>query len=556
MHSFGRAPAKDQRAEVVDRLTDRSPRLPETDPLLEMALSRRLSLGEMLRAAARKTPERIGFVVGMASRTMAALDARADQLGHALASRGVEQGDRVAVLMTNRIEMLEALFAITRLGGIAVPINFRLVAGEVAFLIRDSGAKVILIDDDMAPLTGEVRRRVPALASCLVVGTAVDNAGAGAEAYDDALAAASAEPIVVDVPEDAPAFIMYTSGTTGLPKGAILTHMNFVANGMAVALALGVAGEGEVWLSGLPLFHIGGIDHIVPYVLMSSGRSLILPSGHFSAVEALDLLESGGVTVCFFVPTQWQAICDVPGMDDRQLRLKRIAFGAAPALTALIKRLAQRFPSVDYLNAFGQTETCGTTTLYIEPDAFHKMGSVGKPIANVEVRVVDDDMRDVRPGEVGEVVYRGPSVFVGYWQRPHETAEAFAGGWFHSGDLCRVDEDGYFYVVDRKKDMIVSGGENIYSAEIESVLEEHPKVHEAAVIGIPHDDWGETPQAVIVPASTDDPPAEEEIIQWCRERIASYKKPTSVRFVPELPHNASGKVLKHVLKSEGWSIKS
>jgi acyl-CoA synthetase (AMP-forming)/AMP-acid ligase II len=481
---------------------------------------------------------------------MAQLDARVDQLANALASRGVGRGDRVAVLMTNRIEMLETLFAIVRLGAIAVPVNFRLVAQEVEFLIRDSGARVILADDGMAALAGEVRRRVPTLEVCLVVGSTVDEAGPGAEAYEDAVTAASTEPVLVDVPEDAAAFILYTSGTTGLPKGAVLTHMNFIASGTALAAALDVDDADEVWLSALPLFHIGGIDHIVPYVLLSAGRSVILTSGHFSAVEALDMLEAAQVTVCFFVPTQWQAICDVPGMDARPLKLKRIAFGAAPTLVPLIKRLAARFPDVNYLNAFGQTETCGTTTLYVERDAYHKMGSVGKPIANVELRVVDDDMRDVAPGEVGEVVYRGASVFDGYWQRPKETDDAFAGGWFHSGDLCRVDEDGYFFVVDRKKDMIISGGENIYSAEVESVLEDHPKVREAAVIGVPHDDWGETPQAVIVPTRADDPPTEQEIIEWCRARMASYKKPTSVRLVNELPHNASGKVLKHMLKSD------
>jgi fatty-acyl-CoA synthase len=525
---------------------------PGSESSAAMAPASRMSLGELLRAAAERTPDRVGFVVGDASRPMAALDTRVDRLGHALASRGVGRGDRVAVLMTNRIEMLETLFAVTRLGAIAVPMNFRLVAQELEFLIRDSGAQVILTDDDMAPLTGELRRTVSALTVCLVAGRAVDAAGPGAEAYEDALAAANSQPVDVDVPVDAPAFILYTSGTTGLPKGAVLTHENFVASGTAVAAALDVEDADEVWLSALPLFHIGGIDHIVPYVLLSAGRSVIQPSSHFSAEEALDLLEAAQVTVCFFVPTQWQAICDVAGMDDRQLKLKRIAFGAAPTLAPLIERLARRFPNVDYVNAFGQTETCGTTTLYVEKDALHKMGSVGKPIANIEIRVVDDAMRDVTPGEVGEVVYRGPSVFAGYWQRPQETDEAFAGGWFHSGDLCRVDEDGYFFVVDRKKDMIISGGENIYSAEVEAVLEAHPKVHEAAVIGVPHNDWGETPHAVIVATRADDPPAEQEIIEWCRDRMASYKKPTSVRVVDELPHNASGKVLKHLLKSGVW----
>ena len=499
----------------------------------KLARARHITLGEMLRAAARKTPDRAGFVVGDVSRTMAELDERVDRLGQALVARGVELGDRVAVLMTNHMEMVEALFAITRLGAIAVPINFRLVAGEVEFLIADSGAEVIIVDSEMAALAGAVRERIPALAACLVVGEAVEAAGPGAEAYEDALAQASADRIEVDVPDDAPAFIMYTSGTTGLPKGAVLTHTNFVISGMSACIPLGVEGETEVWLSGLPLFHIGGIDCIVPYVFISGGTVVVLPSGHFSPVDVLETFARAGVTGCFFVPAQWQAICDVEGMEERQLSLKRIGFGAAPTLAPLIDRLAKRFPGVDYLNAFGMTECVGTTTLYSEKDAYFKMGSVGKPIPNVEVRIVDESMKDVKVGEVGEVVYRGPVVFTGYWQRPKENAEAFAGGWFHSGDLCYADEDGYIFVVDRKKDMIISGGENIYSAEIESVLQAHPQVREVAVIGVPHPEWGETPQAVIAPVYLADPPSLAQITEWCRERLAAYKKPTSIWIIDE-----------------------
>jgi fatty-acyl-CoA synthase len=515
-----------------------------------LARSRHITLGELLRAAARRRPNHVGFIVGGVSQTMAELDQRVDRLAQALAASGVRFGDRVAVLMTNHIEMIEALFAITRLGAIAVPVNFRLVAGEVGFLIADSGAQVMIVDSEMAALAGEVRERVPALATCLVVGEALEAAGPGAEGYEQALAKARADPVEIDVPSDAAAFIMYTSGTTGLPKGAVLTHMNLVISGMSISVPLGVEGESEVWLSGLPLFHIGGLDCIVPYVFISGGTVLVLPSGHFSPVEVLETFARAGVTGCFFVPAQWQAICDVEGMEDPQLSLKRIGFGAAPTLAPLIDRLAKRFPGVHYLNAFGMTECVGTTTLYSEMDAYFKMGSVGKPIPNVELRIVDENMDDVKVGQVGEVVYRGPVVFAGYWQRPEANAEAFAGGWFHSGDLCYADEDGYIYVVDRKKDMIISGGENIYSAEIESVLEAHPQVREVAVIGVPHPEWGETPQAVIAPADLDDPPSLAEMTKWCSERIAAYKKPTSIRIVDALPRNASGKVLKHRLKEE------
>jgi fatty-acyl-CoA synthase len=262
----------------------------------------------------------------------------------------------------------------------------------------------------------------------------------------------------------------------------------------------------------------------------------------------VDILERHQVTGCFLVPTQWQDVCSLPGIRERRLPLRRAAWGAAPSPMALLELLAETFPGIEQINAFGQTETSGATTLLRGEDAARKMGSVGKPIATVEARIVDDEMRDVAPGEVGEIVYRGPCVTPGYWRRPDADAEAFAGGWFHSGDLCRADDEGYISVAGRKKDMIVSGGENVFPAEVEDVLARHPLVAEAVVVGVPHERWGETPCAVIRPADPAAPPDADELIELCREHLASYKKPTSVVIVEDLPRNASGKVLKHVLR--------
>lgn len=516
------------------------------DPLAGLNAARRMSHGEQLARQARKTPERVAFKCEGRSLSFAELDSRVTRLANALRSRGVQQNDRIGVLMTNRLEVVESYLAGCRLGAIVVPVNFRLVGDEVSYILQDSEAAALIVDAGLAELAGKVRSQVE-VSVCLVTGGAEEAAGPGAESYEAALATAGEAPPLVDVAETDPAFIMYTSGTTGRPKGAVLSHFNLIMNTFNMMLTMGITGEDEVWLSGLPLFHIGGLNGILPY-LMTGGTSIILPSGQFDAAQVVDLLESERVTGCYFVPTQWQAICAVTGIKDRKLSLRRISWGASVAPPSVLQAMADTFPGVPNYNAFGQTEMSSVTCVLKGEDAIAKMGSVGTPIVNVEARIVDDDMNDVPQGEVGEIVYRGPTVLQEYWRKPEATAEAFSGGWFHSGDLCRMDEDGFIYVVDRKKDMIISGGENIYCAEVEAVIDAHPKVKEVALIGVPHDKWVETPRAVIVPADPADPPSEEEIIAFAKERLASYKKPTSVVIVDELPRNASGKVLKTVLR--------
>ena len=250
----------------------------------------------------------------------------------------------------------------------------------------------------------------------------------------------------------------------------------------------------------------------------------------------------------FLVPTQWQAMCDLPDIAERDLALRAVTWGASPALPSTMEAMARCFPEVPFTAVFGQTEMSPVTCVLDGEDSIRKFGSVGRPVPAVDVRVVDERMRDVEVGQVGEIVYRGPSMMACYWNNPGATAEATRGGWFHSGDLVRRDEDGFVFVVDRKKDMIISGGENIYSTEIEEVLDAHPKIREVAVIGVPHPRWVETPLAVIVPNDPSDPPTAEDVEQWCRQRLASYKKPSQVRIVDSLPRNVSGKILKTELR--------
>jgi acyl-CoA synthetase (AMP-forming)/AMP-acid ligase II len=306
--------------------------------------------------------------------------------------------------------------------------------------------------------------------------------------------------------------------------------------------------DGHVVLVNVPLFHIAGIGGM-PAPLLLGAKSVIMPSAPFDAGDTLDVVEAEGVTSLFLVPAQWQLLCAHPDVTRRTGSLRTISWGAAPATVTLLETMAAAFPAAEIVSVFGQTEMSPVTTWLPGGDAIRKIGSVGRPIPTISARIVDDQMNDVAPGEVGEIVYRGPTLMAGYWQDEAGTAEAFRGGWFHSGDLVRADDEGFLYVVDRKKDMIISGGENIYCAEVENVLAGHPSVADIAVIGARHERWGETPVAVIVPADPAAPPTIEDLTGWSRDQLASYKKPTRIVIVSALPRNAAGKVLKHELRA-------
>jgi fatty-acyl-CoA synthase/long-chain acyl-CoA synthetase len=274
-------------------------------------------------------------------------------------------------------------------------------------------------------------------------------------------------------------------------------------------------------------------------------------SGQFDARRMVELIAKERVSACFFVPAQWQLICELPDLASYDLSaLRRIVWGAAPASTTLIRKMIDSFPQAEVVTVFGQTECSPVTTVLRGEEALRKIGSVGTPMLNVEVRVIDDAMNDVAVGEVGEIVYRGPTVMSEYWRKPAETADAFEGGWFHSGDLVRSDDEGFLWVVDRKKDMIISGGENIYCAEVEDALAAHPGIADLSIIGVPDEKWGEVPLAILVPRDPSAPPTLDDLTEFCRTRLASYKRPRRVEILDELPRNAGGKVLKRALREK------
>lgn len=474
--------------------------------------------------------------------TWADLRRRVAALAGALSGRGVGFGDRVMILMLNRTEFVESVLAANMIGAIAVPLNFRLTPTEIAVLVEDCVAHVMLTEAALAPVAIGVRNIQPLLSVIVVAGGSSQDSVFG---YEDLLNEAGDVHEPVDIPNDSPALIMYTSGTTGRPKGAVLTHANLTGQAITALYTSGANINSDVGFVGVPLFHIAGIGNMLTGLLLGL-PTVIYPLGAFDPGQLLDVLEAEKVTGIFLVPAQWQAVCTEQQARPRDLRLRVLSWGAAPAPDALLRQMSATFPETQILAAFGQTEMSPVTCMLLGEDAIAKRGSVGRVIPTVAARVVDQNMNDVPVGEVGEIVYRAPTLMSCYWNNPEATAEAFAGGWFHSGDLVRMDSDGYVWVVDRKKDMIISGGENIYCAELENVLASHPDIAEVAVIGRADEKWGEVPIAVA--AVTNDDLRIEDLGEFLTDRLARYKHPKALEIVDALPRNPAGKVLKTELR--------
>ena len=515
-------------------------------------LARRQNWTNQLARHALMQPEATALRFLGRTTTWGDLDRRVTALAGALSRRGVAFGDRVLILMLNRTEFIESFLAINKLGAIAVPVNFRMTPPEIAFLVGDCQAEVVITESVLAGVATAVRDIDPTLKTVIVAGAGTDDAVLG---YDDVLAEEGRAAPIVDIPDDSAALIMYTSGTTGKPKGAVLTHNNLAGQATTFLFTSGADLNSDVGFIGVPLFHIAGIANMIPGMLL--GRpTVIYPLGAFDPGELLGVLETEGVTGIFLVPAQWQAVCAEQRSNPRRLQLRTLSWGAAPASDTLLRSMSETFPGTRILAAFGQTEMSPVTCMLLGDDAIRKLGAVGKVIPTVAARVVDENMNDVPVGQVGEIVYRAPTLMVGYWNNPKATEEAFAGGWFHSGDLVRQDEEGYVWVVDRKKDMIISGGENIYCAEVENVLAGHPAVAEVAVIGRADQKWGEVPVAVVALVAAAGGNLDlGDLDEYLTKQLARYKHPKAIEVVDALPRNPAGKVLKTELRARFGSAK-
>jgi fatty-acyl-CoA synthase len=462
--------------------------------------------------------------------TYASLEDRVRRLAAWLANQGVGDGDRVAFLSGNTTDTFEALFACAKLTAILVPLNWRLAVPELQFIVNDCHPKVIIHEDTYASAVAQLD--VPMK---LQLGSDYENAKAASDP-------SSVHPVTATF--DDPWAILYTSGTTGHPKGAITTHGMFFWNAVNIGNAIGLTAD-STNLNVLPTFHSGGLNLYTTPCLHMGGTSVNLRE--FDPGRMLEWFTSGRITHFLGVPSVYQFLAEHPDWETADLsKVESWASGGAALPVALLERYADR--GVVIRQGMGMTETSPTIFLTDEAHALSKAGSVGKPVLHAEIRVVSEEGQDVPRDQIGELWVRGPLVTPGYWERPEANESSFTDGWLHTGDAARIDEDGYVYLVDRWKDMFISGGENVYPAEAEQVLFHHPNVLDVAVIGVPDERWGEVGLAIVVPRDeeTFDP---DDIIAFCDGKLARYKIPKHVTTIDELPRNAAGKVLKRDLRA-------
>ncbi len=506
-------------------------------------------LSDVIDMSARRYPDKEAVCFEGNRFTFSQFKDRSYSAANALLSIS-RRGDRVAILGENCHQYAELYVAAPSAGLTLVPVNYRLVEREIAYIINDCGARVFIVTDDYVDRAEGIRSDIPDVEHFLCIGKTPQ----GMIDYEDFIARFPAHKPDVALNEKDVAWFIYTSGTTGFPKGAMLTHKNIISKFFNLTLS-GDNTSDDVSMFNFPLFHIAGSSALS---LLYSGATVHL-TRKFDPEQALSIIEKEKVTVTSFAPTMFNFLMRHPALDKYDTSsIRRIGYGASAMPVELLKAGIERFGGV-FMQAYGLTESTGTVTLLKSDEhvtngpekLVRRLASCGKELMNVCVRVVNDEGKDVEPdGQMGEIVVRSESVMQGYWNKPEATAETIVNGWLHTGDMAWVDDEGYIFITDRRKDMIVSGGENIYPREVEEVIYRHPSVMEAAVIGYPDETWGESVRAIIK-LKDGSGATEEEILELCRANLAGYKKPRSVLFVEEeLPKNPTGKILKKALREK------
>ena len=504
------------------------------------------SLEEIINQNAEKYGDKTALRWKGRNTSFKALRGRVNRLCNALTDIGLKKGDRVAILSQNRPEYFETYCA-AKGGYTIVPLNTRLIAKELTFLINNSDAQALIFGEGFARMVEEIRGDLPGVHQYISLGRQ-----AGYPSYEDILAGASPEPRPTDLRGDDLWAILYTSGTTGLPKGAMLTHSGKIKDAFIQQGNLLLNTE-DIALHVMPFFHVGGMWYTL-FPCFSKGITNVILS-QFEPAEFLRTVEKYQVTRTFVVPTMVIALLEELGAGKYDVStLNCIQYAASPMPGEPLKKAIKTFPNCRFLQQYGSSEMAGSTLTHEDhrralrdrPDLLH---SCGQPWPETEFRIVREDGSDAAPGEVGEFAVKNDRIMLGYWNNPEETARAIRNGWIFSGDIGKVDADGYFYLLDRKKDMIVTGGENVFPTEVEGILYQHPAVLEAAVIGVPHEKWVEAVKAIVVLREGKET-TEEKIIAFCKSHMAGYKCPKSVDFVTELPKTPSGKVLRRVLREK------
>lgn len=518
-----------------------------------MSIPREYFLGDLLSRSARKFPNKTSVVFGDKRLTYKEVDDRANAFANSLLRMGVKRGDRVVLLADNTYEWIEMYFAPAKASATFVPINTTAVPREMEFVLNYVSPKVLILQPRFLDMIQSMKSRLSSIESYVVMSADVP----GMENYERLIRENSKEEPVVEIDPLDIGLIIFTGGTTGMPRGAMHTHRGMIFNVHSMAIGL-KQDSNDVEMHVTPIYHTAMASQIMCSTFLGN-KHVIVPK--FEAVKVLELIAKERVTCGFVVPTIVNMLLQVPDLEKYDLSsLRALYYGGAPMPIKLLEQALKRIPS-GFIQFYGQTE--GFLMAVLPPEdhvvegpseKVKKSRAAGTALVNYELKVVDNEDREVPVGEVGEIVAKGPTVMAGYWDRPEETAEAMRGGWLHTGDLARMDEDGYLYIVERKKDMIISGGKNIYCPEVEEVLYRHPAVLEATVFGIPDDHWGESVKAAVA-LKPGKELTEEELIQYCTENLASYKKPNSVDFLKELPKSPAGKILKRVLRDKYWANK-
>ncbi len=513
-----------------------------------------MHVGHLLSRAAQRWPERPAWLEGDVAVSFREAEARVNRVAHALLALGARPGDRVGMLTPNCRQGLETILAPMKAGLGVVPMNARLHPDEHAYMLQHSGARILVYHEEFRSHVAAIRDRLPGVERFVTIGRGEP----GDLGFEEIQAGRPPTPPEVVVEPDDLAWLFYTSGTTGRPKGAMLTHRSLLAMVHIILLDVNPAVETDVLLHAAAITHGSGVS--IFHHVARGAASAFPATRSFEPRRIFEAIERYRVTTMFLAPTMIHMLTTSGLHRDHDLSsLHTVFYGGGPMYVEQQQAAVATFGPI-FCQLFGQGEApMGCTSL---PKAEHlagddparqrRLGSAGRETTGVRVRVVDDEDRDRPPGETGEIVVRGDLVMKGYWNAAEASAEALRGGWLHTGDVGHLDADGYLFITDRKKDMIISGGANIYPREVEEVICAHPAVHEVAVIGVPDDKWGESVRAVVVlrPGAR---ASEAELVEHCRRHLASYKKPAAVEFLPELPKNAYGKILKRELRARHWS---
>ncbi len=512
---------------------------------------------EFLTITSAICPDKEAIVFEGKRYTFAQLAERTNRLGNALTGLGVQKNESIATLMVNCSQCIETYFATAKIGGTYVPLNFRAKGDELTYMLNTAEATTLFVGERYLELVESIKPNLKRMKHII----SVDKPHPGMSFYGDLIKTGSPDDIFTEIGDDDMTILMYTAGTTGFPKGVMLTHRSFTVY-VLDNVTPPDTDTIEKNILTVPLYHVAGIQAMMAAVY--GGRTVVIER-QFEPTEWMGLVQAEKVSRAMMVPTMLKQLIDHPKFKDYDLSsLKVITYGAAPMPLEVIKKAIGVFPKVSFINAFGQTETASTITSLSPEDhvitgateaerekKLKRLGSIGKPMADVGMKIIDENGKDLPQGEVGEIVARGPRVMAGYWKDEEKTKKTIdKDGWVHTGDMGYRDEDGYFFLAGRATDIIIRGGENISPEEVENVIFTHPKIDDVAVIGVADEEWGEVPKAICVPKEGCNDCTPEEIMELCRQKLASYKRPRSVIFVKELPRSSVGKVLKRVLRDE------